>query len=239
MPYYDDDNGQDDGDTAQAPPHASSNYVAASAGQPWLREGIPPWHLWGNSIPLVNDSGIDPSSSANTITTTQLIRASYKRPETWHWLFVATLLELPVGLPAATRVRIGVGFHLTIGIGRSQIQMPFFEVFEWQWQTPGGPTNMQLRSAQAPQWPRYNAGTGGIFAPDPREPGPNIITEIVAQDIQLSGTLTVGTTPNFQGIPVRVQLDAYFAPKTHVRPDWYLEKTPPEAVFAGAEIGGR
>ena len=119
---YDDDErvgedfGQFDDDGG---PQPIANFVPAGAGQPWLRGGMPPWHLWGNSQRIVAPVQ-DSSLAARTNSPGQLVKISYKRPETWHWIFAAKLLSGPDGT-VTEQLQVEVAFDLTIGIGRSNI----------------------------------------------------------------------------------------------------------------------
>jgi hypothetical protein len=66
------------------------------------------------------------------------------------------------------------------------------------------------------------------------------VTEIVAQDIQLNVRAQIGISGALVGYPYNAvcEVTALFAPKTHVRPDWYREG-PQEVQFPGGEVGGR
>ena len=219
--------GQVDGDFSA--PARFVPYQTASAGQPWLRNPMPPWHLWGDSeiVTLPNASGnTDPGK------TQQLIRISYKRPETWHWLFSASIIQAP-DAAAAQQAAVFVAFDLIAGIGRASQVIQSFETFAWQWNGPiNAPVNQVIFSTQV-------RGPNRVLAsPVPAVPIDNVISEITAQDIQLSARVLVGFTGGLTGT-VKVQVNAHFAPKTHIRPDWHMDRTPAEAKFAGAEIEGR
>ena len=69
---------------------------------------------------------------------------------------------------------------------------------------------------------------------------PNMINEIVAQDIQFNARvalLTPGALPTDRR--VQLELGAQMAPKTHVRPDWFQERQLHEVKFAGNETGAK
>lgn len=219
-------------DDAQVDGDASVPFVPNSAGQPWLRGGVPPWHLWGNTERLTITSD---SFGAARVVSGQLNKISYKRPDTWHWFFGAKLISGPtVASPQEAGVRIH--FDVTIGVGRSFYQIPSFETLQWVWSDPGGgpvptpPTDVLLYSTTAVAPNRsYNNAT-------PPAAVENRINEIVAQDIQVQ--LRLEGLSNFPNTIV-VDVTGFWSPKTHVRPEWLLgDRVPPEAKFPGNEIGG-
>jgi len=245
---YDDDDGQIDGDFA-----GSVNFTPNTA-QPWLRSGMPPWHLWGNSQTLITP--VQSSAIAQRpYTQGQLVKVAYKRPQTWHWLFSAKLIDGPNS--SANSVQLEVSFDLVIGVGRSVIRMDAensaangnlnqaFESYFFQW----GPLAPFPRAAQT--WTSEVVAPPRILRTDP--PFENLtgnavppaqsastIDRIVAQDIQLNCRVLALAQPGNTAIGqnVSVEVSAAFAPVTHVRPDWY-RKGPPEIAFAGDEIEGR
>lgn len=211
-----------------------SPFAAAQGAQPWLREGLPPWHMWGNSQLVTLVGGAFGSGTANTV---QLIKTAYKRPETWHWLLVGKILTGPeVVNPQIAGIQID--FDLIVGIGRSVVQMPSVESFSWAWDDTSGPATARAN----PIWSSSFVARNRVLRFGPSFPAvtavPNIIEEIVAQDIQLNVRgIDIG---NFVGNNITVEVSAYFSPKTHVRPDWFnnFDGVPPEKVFTGAETEG-
>lgn len=206
----------------------------ASAGQPWLRQGTPPWHLWGNLQPITVNAGGFAAPTFNQ--ETQLAKVAYKRPETFHWLFVARLISInpvPAGIQEAG---VQVDFDLTVGLGRSTTKLTSFEQFRWLWNDTFAGGNiprtrfalMYSTQVQAPLR-EYN-----LVAP-PASQQPNVIDQLVAENIQLQ--VRVADIGNYV-YTLEMEVSAYFAPKTHVRPEWYCD-APPEVTFPGDEIGGR
>ncbi len=264
---YDDeeqlDFGQNDGDTS-APAFAdqAAAFQPSKPGQPWLRAGIPPWHLWGNSQQITtlvqNPSAI---LAARTSTGGQLVKIAYGRPETWHWLFAVRFISGPQSVGVDSSAQIAVYFNLSVGIGRAAIQIAHdpnqpapparggaFERFTVQWGPLAGfPRGIVLYSSQVlapnrdyrtdPPFPNQDGfPVAGAFVT-----GPGFIDQVVAQDLQLTCDVeAVGAIPTDPAIgqPVVVEVSAQFAPKNHIRPDWFLN-APDEAVFAGAETGGK
>lgn len=239
-----------DGDAAHPPQFEA--FRPGGAGAPWLRSGMAPWHMWGNSQRI--DAVVQDSSAAQrTNSPGQLVKISYKRPETWHWLFAAKLVTGPASPIVATQIE--VAFDLAVGIGRSSIVLQSagvvqdkpFEQFFFQWGPVATlfPRNAQLYSTQV-------LGPNRVFrtdAPFPNQEGfptpgafvtgPSLINEIVAQDLQLSCRVIALAPPGAAslGSIVTVEVSAQFAPKTHVRADWF-QQAPDEVVFAGSEVGG-
>lgn len=245
---FDDDDGQDDGDesvgwSVGAP---GVQFAKGMQAQPWLRNSSPPWHLWGNTqrvrVPVQLAVAAAASRQGNT---NQLLRINYKRPETWHWIFHARLISGPTNTPGFFTT-LFVNWELAIGIGRSAIRMyyepgpffaiPPFDVFSFQW----GPTDLPC-PAGAHVWATQATGPDKTFSTETTNNDTTPVSEIVAQDIQLQVqciATTVSGNVSSLGGTVEVELSAQFAPKTHVRPDWYNERAPLEQQFPGDEVGG-
>jgi hypothetical protein len=236
---YDDDDGQVDGD--------SSGRVdfTPNTAQPWLRSGMPPWHLWGNTQRIQTVVETLPTQQFRQGNTGQLLKIAYKRPETWHWVLYAKLLAGPDNTPTFFST-IFVNWELVVGVGRSIVPMVggglsqfgrSFERFTFQW----GPTNGSFPAGRE-IWTSAALTPNREFNTDPPfEAETGTIDQIVAQDIQLScrvSALTILANVAAVGQPVEVEVSAAFAPKSHVRPDWY-RRAPPELAFPGDEIEGR
>ena len=113
-----DDWGQVDGDAS-----GPAQFQPRSAGQPWLRGAVSPWHMWGNtqrlSVPvelLVAGAPKLPGIAG------QLVKISYGRPETWRWLLAARLLSGPNNTPTFFST-LFIEFLMSTGIGRSAISL--------------------------------------------------------------------------------------------------------------------
>ena len=229
---YETEYGQIDGDSA--PPAQFVAYQPGGAGQPWLRSPLPPWHLWGNTerqVIIPAGGGAVPLIA----TTVQLIKVSYKRPESWRWVFSAKLLEGPATTGVGQHVSVTVHWDLTIGVGRAAIQLPDFDVFSFAWDDGQAfPRDRQI-------WAMQTNSPGRTFVAPATSTVPGLLDSFSAQDVQLSARVIVQelglpAPGNFQ--PVTVELSAQVSPSTHVRPDWYQEHQPPEVNFSGAEVGG-
>lgn len=197
--------------------------------------GIPPWHLWGNSQVIACSDTIVQSNAGNE---GQLIRIAYGRPETWQFLFAARLLE-GTQAPADTGNTVNVQFDLTTGIGRSQIIIPAFELYRFAWGRAGSAQNAPIGSMK---WSSQSLGMRRLDPAFPATPVSdpddwdadgrslsNPVTEIVGQDIQLR---CIVTAASLTSVTAKVEVSAQFAPRTHVRPEWWLD------TFPGGEAGG-
>lgn len=226
MVRREDDYGQVDGELEQPSPYATSMRSA-----PWLRGGMSPWHMWGNLIT------IDPLQAFTQpeAVTGQLIRVSYKRPETWHWVMAARLLRAPEAGAGGTYV-INIDWDLIIGLGRATTEMRNFERFTWTWTgVAPGPTGYPMWSTSALAPTTDYSEAGGVPTLGPRRE----IDQLVAQDIQLNCRVTFTAIDEPLGGSAAVEVSAFFAPKHHARPDWFNLRAPADAQFTGEELAGR
>lgn len=219
-----------------------------AAGQQWYAAGIPPWHLWGNTQRI--DAVVQDSSIAQrTASPGQLVKVEYGRPEVWRWLLSARLLEGPASPAVSTQVE--VAFDVIVGIGRAAIIMQSpgavqdkaFEQFFFQWGPLGPfPRQAHLYSSEVlapnrllttdPPFPNQ----AGFPVPGAFVTGPSVISELAAQDIQVSCRVIALAPPGAAslGATVTVEVSAQFAPVGHVRPEWYQD--PP--LYSGSEQAG-
>lgn len=234
--FEDDDLGQVDGDGSSP----LSPFATTMKAAPWLREGIPPWHLWGNTARIALEITTASSTSVPLRVPGQLTKVAYKRPETWHWLFTARVLEADDAEPDEP-LQLTIAWDLTVGIGRAVQQNQGFDQWNLFWGTPTNPTNFAPRGALLWATETYQRSLRRtIFLAAPLTEPPNMIDEIVAQDIQLNATafLASPVSPLTVDKRVLIEVGAQWAPKTHIRPDWYTDG-PPEATFGGAETAGK
>lgn len=228
---YDESFGQVDGDQD---PSGGVNFTPAGAGQPWLRAGTPPWQLWGNTQPVSvpPDLFTNPNLHEQQIT---LLRISYKRPETWRFLFSARMLSGPGSDNHQSNV--SVWFELLTGIGRSAIRIPFWvSLPQFSWNNLAGPSTAIV------QWTTHATESGLQFSFDSQDPQVTWQTQILS-DLIVGQDLTVvahcSFTTNLETTtPAVVEVSGQLAPNVHTRPDWY-RNAPDELVFPGAEVEGR
>lgn len=166
--------------------------------------GVAPWHMWGNQLPVT----VVATAAPFDLNTSQLVNINYGRPETWSWIFWATIIsDTGAGNPGVLQVR----FNLTIGVGRTRVQMDNFVTMLFG---PPLPTPTQ-------SWTTTTT-----------DPQTRLLSDIPAQDIILNATtiITGGAAP---GTSIDLLVGAMFAPKSHVRPEWF------EGRFRGGENDGK
>lgn len=256
--------GYDDDDDAQVDGDAPVAFIPKTGVEDWLREGMPPWHLWGNSETIT--TVVQEASSAPIVpSSAQLVKVSYKRPESWHWVFSSRLISGPAGslVTPAGAIFLTVFFDLIVGVGRSSIQMQqvggagfttvvsansrSFEKHEFFWDGAAGgfPVGAKIWTTQAlapnrrfQTFAPISNSTGNAVAP---LESASVVDQIVAQDIQLSCRVFASAFAGDTAIgqPVVLEVSAQFAPLVHVRPDWARIRRPAAERFAGAETGGK
>jgi len=200
----------------------------AKAPLPFNQGGNPPWHMWGSTQILEASS----TPAFGGITSRQLAKIQYKRPETWSFFFGARILAATV--PAGVTLGIHVAFDLIIGVGRTMFDttagglaigstIPAFAKFRFTTTVPLVPVLNQ------PKW--RTTGESAVFDDSTPLVLPPPIEWFPAQDIQCSARVqlqSVGTA--------KVEVTSWFAPRSHVRPDWFRELD--AAQFRGAETDG-
>lgn len=181
---------------------------------------VAPWAMWGNSqtVELVGLAG------TQTNATTQIVNVQYGRPETWNFLFTAKLLSVqPDVLPTG----VNIFFDVAIGLGRSQTTIQAFETYQFSWLAGAGSVlvgkTYRTTSVIVPFRGAFSS------AADPYPTVPNTIDHLVAQTIQVDARVTMAPA---LGERLVFELGAYFAPQSHVRPEWF------EGRFPGGEDNG-
>lgn len=185
---------------------------------------MPPWHLWGTTQRISLTTNVAGDATGGSI---QIARINYKRPETWSFFFGVTLIG-----DAPLNTQVGVSLDLIIGVGRSVFRFPdgvrgfgvgqqsSFCRFVWQPVATGIWENN-------PRWTTQTLGSPfDDAAPTVQVP----LQWFPAQDIQASSSMVVAAAAG--PVTVDAEITAYFAPRTHVRPDWFIEH------FLGNELGG-
>ena len=200
---------------------------------------LAPWHMWGStvrvSLPLVAPASARTVGRADNV---QVARVTYKRPETWSFLFGARIVD-----GAATDVnRIVITYmNLVLGVGRSVFStkstppgspgtgIPFVQ-FRWNIGIGENPVN----KANNARW------TTSVTSPplDDTAADTHIIQWFPSENIQCEAYGQVGVDgASALDNSVAVEVSAYFAPRTHVRPDW-LSDSPKIPQYGGHETGG-
>lgn len=181
---------------------------------------LDPWHMWGDSEVFSLDASVFGTPAASH----QLAKINYKRPETWHFAF---LLNVQTMSAPTADYTLDVWIDLTLGVGRTIMQIPEFEHFRLFSAGGVGLSFPQLFwSTQVDSPNRIRSATAPLT-----NSNPGICDQIVAQDIQVrSRSLFLGSPGN----RVTLEVTALFSPKTHVRPDWFNDGE----QFRGNETGG-
>lgn len=178
-----------------------------------------------------------PDVSAGTVfqQTTQLARVNYARPETWSFLFAGEIIKCPT--PNAGNLLVIVEFDVIAGLGRSQVKLGSstngqnqgFCRFVWKVGVTGPANPMQLKWTSTVVTPPLDEGLA--------TPNQERVSYFPAQDIQCSAVVNVTTSAGVAADKdTKLILHAYFAPRSHVRPEWFLEN--PIDQFRGDEQGG-
>jgi len=156
--------------------------------------------------------------------TQQLARIDYARPESWHFLFWAQLNEY-VGLGGS---KCDLYFDLILGLGRSSVKLDNFEHFVFE--NAGTPPvrGQTIYSTQA-QGPLRFAG----------DTTPNLLDDFPAQSVNVNARAVVNIGSGAL-IVADLTVAAMFAPKSHIRPEWFITAAPAlnSSRFRGGEQAG-
>ena len=162
---------------------------------------LPPWHMWGNQL----DVHLVSTGAPADLVSSQLVNINYGRPETWSWLLWYQIVRsTAAGQVGVMQVR----FNVTLGIGRTKVTIPDFVLF-----------------IEGPPLP----GAGGfVYTTTTPDDQARIVTDLPSQDIivNVNSIITGGAAP---GLEIDLIVGAMFAPKSHVRPEWW------EGQFRGGE----
>lgn len=170
-------------------------------------QGVTPWHMWGSQADgAVRLTGVDVQQASS-----QLARVNYKRPDTWSFCFVLNLLTFTDVLTPAGAVQIFAHFDLTLGVGRSSNTLRDFAVLKI------GRTFPFLTPSLMPA--QVFTTVGGAFEDIDGTIArtPNGSVDFPSSDVQCEARILVtGSTT----LSITYSVSAYFAPRTHVRPEW-------------------
>lgn len=177
---------------------------------------LPPWHMWGNTqrVELVLPAG----STSSDIGHSQTARVPFMRPDSFHWFFFAQLVDVTPA-DAGQRLTASVSFDLSIGIGRAQQTINDFENYTMLWDDTFNPSGVKCFSSESVGPNRFQSFVTGVAST-----GPSVVSEIVAQDIQLQLRTRYAVVQGAASVAERTGaflVSAFFAPKNHVRAEWY------------------
>lgn len=193
--------------------------------------GYPPWLMWGTTAPVTING---PNARSG-----QLARINYARPETWSFFFAAELVG--VNAAPAADVFFQVAFDIMPGVGRAAFdtqntqalatppQDLTFALFQFKLPAgtlPGG--NIVTK--------RWTSTVRSPLLDDNDATSRFDIDHIVAQDIQCQASIVQSTGgPNVQA---QFNVSAFFAPRAHVRPEWFSAAPNDGARYRGGENKG-
>jgi len=170
--------------------------------------------MWGAS----QSFRIVSAPPAAVTVTKQLVRINYARPDTWKWLFSASLLG---GTASAAGATVVVAYDVTIGVGRSQSTVRL------------GRFLFNFGAGAIVPVQKFSNNINGPPHDDGVPLAQNVIDSFAAQDIQVAVTVQFLDVTAAESIDVDVS--GYFAPVTHIRPEWMA--VPP--LFPGEETKGQ
>lgn len=191
-------------------------------------QNISPWRMWGSSERLSARLSLLAGPGGHwTVAGTaerQLTAIHYARPETWSFFLAATLLDCTPQPPAGVgRPVVTAHFDVTIGVGRSQIVLVDFVKFQLVSDfAPGAnsfPVPLTFYTTRAAAGPASYDAT----ATPPLAFGLPI-EEVCSEEINVLGRVTIEippTTDNNAPLEASMLLHSYWAPRVHVRPEWF------------------
>jgi hypothetical protein len=185
-----------------------------------------PWHMWGNTVRIVVPG---PSVGAfSEVQATQLLRINYARPETWSFFFSGRIVG---GDVQAVEVNAFAFFEIILGVGRSNFKTDItpqtdpFESFRWNVLAGNVPAQQGAKWTTSVETPVLNDTSNER----------RIVEWVPGQDIQvIARARTVNAEP---GNTYEFELTGFFAPRSHVRPEWFSDSED-ESRFRGKETGG-
>jgi len=189
------------------------------------------WHMWG-STRVITVEHAPPADIDDENQPVQLARIDYKRPETWTFFLYAKILQ-GVVRPGDVQ-ELTVDFDILAGIGRSLVNTvggPIQDAFaRFSWTIAAGVDP----SSRPPKWttvsrtpPTQDGDATSAFAFH------HFPAQSITSFARLRGDDNVAGT-------YKVEVGAFFAPYTHVRPDWFkaIDKNLNQSRFRSDETGG-
>jgi len=194
---------------------------------------MPPWHMWGNTVTATVET---PPAGAGALVggaNVQLFKIAYRRPETWSFFIAGRLLT---GNVSDVDIQVIAQINLMPGVGRTMFDT--LGVFgastafvEFRWLVVAGvlPGTGNVR--------KWTTQADTPLLDDLTATSRQLIQWIPAQDIQAQFRLAlVLTAPSLVTNSATVEITAWMAPRTHIRPDWFSDED--QTQFLGSETGG-
>lgn len=194
--------------------------------------------MWGTSVRLgANKIGVGQ----------QLTKIDYKRPDTWSFWFGASIVSGVVNANVDDQL-VGVHIDIMTGVGRSMF------LTEQRGQIPGAPPDplayLTLNSFCSFQWVippgtiagrqlqnfKYTTQVQTPLTDDDDANSAKLVEWIPASNINVQCSAVTVQRSGDPANPVEVEVHAYFAPRSHVRPDWFQDDS--ELQYLGEETGG-
>ena len=188
-----------------------------------------PWKMWGSTE--IVEGAISPSAASTLVGSQQLAKIAYGRPDTWSFFFGGRVVGGPPA-PVST-VDIRLTFQLIVGVGRDVFNTEKaatvgFATLRWLLAPGLGVQTLQPKWTTVAETPATDDGVVG---------SERLIEFFPAEQIQCKANLSVLTAaPPPDVLTYQVAATALFAPRTHVRPDWWKEQG---EQFEGGELGGK
>jgi hypothetical protein len=201
---------------------------------------VAPWHMWGNtirvSLPLVAPPAPRTIGSVENV---QVAKVEYRRPETWSFFLAGRIIN---GVTSDVDRILIAQLNLYLGVGRSiflakgllpsaGVGQQAFATFRWD--IPAGTVPTETTNAS-----RWTTSVTSPALDDSVATSTHDITWFPSENIQVdaSAQLTVANGSLLDN-SIDIELTAYFAPRTHVRPDWFSDDdSVPQ--FPGGEVKG-
>lgn len=197
-----------------------------------LGSAEPPWKMWGSTQVIT----VPAAFTTAPVAVPQIAQVNYRRPETWSFFLAAKLESFEAqGLD----LTVFCDFELLLGVGRS--------LFDTSPPYIGGiPTSAPFARfgwiVPAGQPPAADAGSvkfcTSVVSPPLDEtlatPVGTLIDHFVAESITSKATIRTSSLT----APLTISVSTFFAPRTHVRPDWFGNSDEEARRFRGDEQGG-
>lgn len=170
-------------------------------------EGRAPWILWGQTTSMAVLGGAPGKIPQSTQQMTQI---RYGRPESWRFFLQAKVVQVNGSAGAAN---FFLNWNLTFGLGRGTTSLKQFCQMSW---TPVEfvTGSVAIRAVTSVELPGENAG----------RISDNVIDTLTFETLQVDvdGSFDAANTV---AAGSNIELTSFWAPISHIRPEWYLAPT--------------
>lgn len=184
-----------------------------------MTEALPPWHMWGSTQTV----RITPVGGTTVERSLQIARINYRRPDVWRFFVAGSVVGAGI---ASDQITVRMYFDLILGVGRSVFDTStelLSTNTQWVpliWTLPA----LQNLAAIDKKW------TTETSTPSLSTGVVQLMRWFPAQDVQCKARVQV--TSETTEPELTLEATAFFAPSTHLRPDWFSGR------FQGEERGG-